>query len=599
VASVLGLHEAPGRPVIDLLSTFLGGREVLLVLDNCEHVLDAAGRLAERLLHDAPGLRILATSRQSLGVAGEVAWRVPSLVAGEAIALFHERAGRSCDDEGVAQICRRLDGIPLAIELAAARTRVLTVAQIAARLDDRFRLLTGGSRTALPRHRTLKAAVDWGYQLLSGEEQALLRLLSVFSGGFTLEAAEAVAGRDVLDLLESLVDKSLVAFDGRYRLLETVRQYAAELLAEHGEAEDARARHLDCFVRLGEAAAPHVFGGEGDRTWIGRLEEENDNLRAAFDTCEAGMAAGDARRAEAALRLVASLHWFWFARGHLREGRAWTAAALAHRKRAPAEVRALALAAAGYVAMWVGDYAGMAPVLHESLACAREIGDRRLSAYALSGLGAAAITQGDPASALPLLGESVALSRAEGDGGMLVFTLYWRGTGELNAGDFSGGRASLQEALELSRRIGLRPGVAHTLFRLGQVAESEGDAGEARRRYLESLGVLEESADRWGTALVLDALARLALAAGRAERAACLLGATEALCEQIGSSVLPGREVDERALAAARRALGEPAFAAAWAEGRALRLEQAVALARVDGGLGAQPALAGEAPIVD
>jgi non-specific serine/threonine protein kinase len=591
VASVLGVREAPGRPIVEQLSAALRDRQLLLVLDNCEHVLDAAGRLAERLLQAAAELRILATSRQSLGLFGEVAWRVPSLVEKEAIALFQERghgAGAAFDVDTVAQICARLDGIPLAIELAAARTRALSVAQIAQRLDDRFRLLTGGSRTALPRHRTLKAAVDWGYQLLTDDEQALLRRVSVFAGGFSLEAAEAVAGGDVLDTLANLVDKSLVSFhdgvvapgqppqEGRYRLLETVREYAAERLAERGETEDARARHLDHFLRLTEAAEPHIFGGESDRALIGRLERENDNLRAAFAFCEA-----DERRAESALRLVAALHWFWFARGHLREGRARVAAALPRRALAAPAVRARALAAAGYVAMWVGDYADMPVLLGESLSLARELGDRALGAYALCGLGAAATIEGDAAAARTRLTEAAALAREPGMERLLVFALYWLGSAEHMQRDFSRARVSLEEGLELARRTGLRPGVGHTLFRLGEVAASVGDLEEARRRHLESLAVVEETSDRWGMAMVLDALGRLAVAMGEAERGARLLGAVEALCEVTGASVLPSdRRGYDRAVANARRALGDRAFAAAWAEGRTLPLEQAAAQAR-------------------
>ena len=580
-ASVLGVHEAPGRPLLDRLVASLRGRQALLVLDNCEHVLDAASRLAERLLHACADLRILATSRQSLGLTGEVAWRVPSLVRAEAIALFQERAGQKDDPDTVAQICQRLDGIPLAIELAAARTRVLSVAQIAARLDDRFRLLTDGSRSALPRHRTLKAAVDWGYQLLTDEEQALLRRLSVFAGGCTLEAAEAVAGRDVLDPLANLVDKSLVVFSqgSRYRLLETVRQYATERLAERGETEEARARHLDYFVQLAETAEPHIFGGDGDRGWIDRLQEENDNLRAAFDFCQAP--GDDARRAEAALRLATGVHWFWFARGHLREARAYMTAALGRRSRVPTPVRARALAAASSLAMWVGDFAGMSTLATESLALARDLGDPQISAYALTVLAAATVNSGDAASALPLLTEAVALARAQESHVRLVFTLYWLGSIEHSLGDLPAARASLNEGLSLSRREGNRPGIGHTLFRLGEVAESAGDLGEARRSYLDSLHTLEESTDRWGIAQVLDALGHLSVTGGQPDLGARLLGAAEALCELIGAQVLPS-ERQRLAVAGARAVLGEPAFAAAWAEGRSLRLDQAVTLARKD-----------------
>jgi non-specific serine/threonine protein kinase len=575
VASVLGVHDAPGRPPLDALVASLRSRRVFLVLDNCEHVLDAASRLADRLLQACPGLTILATSRQSLGLTGEVAWRVPSLNAEEAVALFHVRAGQKDDPATVAQICQRLDGIPLAIELAAARTRVLSVAQIAARLDDRFRLLTDGSRAALPRHRTLKAAVDWGYQLLHDEEQALLRRLSVFAGGFTLEAAEAVAGRDVLDPLANLVDKSLVVFAGRYRLLETVRQYAAERLAERGETDEARARHLDHFVALAEAAAPHIFGGDG-REWVDRLEEEHDNLRAAFDFCEADPR--DARRAEAALRLASALHWFWFARGHLREARERMDAALRRRALASPTVRARALVASGPLAMWVGDFTAMGPPLREGLAIARNLGDLWLSGYALANLTAAAVNTGDTAAARGLAAEAVATARAAGVAMLLCFVQYWAGTAQHAGGDLTAARRSLDEGLAIAEQLGSRAGIGHNLFRLGEVAESAGDHDEAERRYVASLRTLAGSADGWGMVQVIDAMARLSVTVGHPDRGARLFGAVEALSELIGAQVLAS-ERRRDAVATARGMLGTPAFAAAWSEGRAQRPDQAVSLA--------------------
>jgi non-specific serine/threonine protein kinase len=377
--------------------------------------------------------------------------------------------------------------------------------------------------------------------------------------------------------LANLVDKSLVSFAGRYRLLETVRQYAAERLDERGETEDVRARHLDHFLRLAEAAEPHIFGGENDRVWIDLLEEENDNLRAAFDHCQAGE-----RRAEAELRLVAALHWFWFARGHLREGRDRIASALRKRAGAPAAARARALAAAGFVALWIGDYAAMPAVLEEALAIARGLGDRKLCSYALSGIGAAAAVRGDAAAARPFLEEAVALAREQEDEVRLVFALYWLGTAQHAQRDVALARASLTEALAIARRHDNRPGIRHVLYVLGDLAQSEGDNAEARRHYLESLRTMEGSTDRWGLAMVLDALGRLAVVAGQPERGAHLLGATEALCELIGGSVLPGgRAYDDAdtAYARAQRTLGEPAFAAAWAHGRTLTLAEAVAYA--------------------
>jgi predicted ATPase/class 3 adenylate cyclase len=404
VAAVLGVHEVAGRPLLQTVADHLRGRELLLILDNCEHLLDACAQLADALLRACPRLRILATSRELLGVAGESAWRVPSLTLPdarqppaaasltqyEAVRLFIERAVAALptfavtnqNAPAVAQLCWRLDGIPLAIELAAARVRMLTVEQIAARLDDRFRLLTGGSRTALRRQQTLQAAIDWSYQLLSEEERLLLQRLAVFAGGWTLEAAEAVGvgasieGADVLDLLGALVDKSLVVAEGqgaheRYRLLETIRQYAGEKLLEAGEVGPIRDQHRDWYVGLAARAEPELTG-PGEEEWLGRLEVEHDNLRAAL----AWSLEGDPG---VGLRLAASLGGFWARHGHLVEGRRWLEAFLT---RAPApddpeeqRVRARALRRAGILASDQQDRAAARTFLAESLILFRALGD--------------------------------------------------------------------------------------------------------------------------------------------------------------------------------------------------------------------------------
>ena len=579
-AAALEVREVPGRPLLSSLVGHLRDRQALLILDNCEHLLEACSRLAETLLRECAPLRILATSRQSLGLAGEVVWRVPSLHEVDAIALFRERSElgswTAAERPIVAQICQSLDGIPLAIELAAARTKVLTVAQIAERLDDRLQLLTGGSRTALPRHRTLKMTVDWSYQLLDPDEQMLLRRLSVFASGWTLDAAESIHGSDVLELLGQLVDKSLVLFAGRYRLLETVHQYARERLDASGESDATHQRHLEHFVALAEEAEPHIFGGEGDKSWIDQLEAERDNLRAAFDWCQA-----DAGRAEPALRMAASLHWFWFARSHVREGCERMALALRVGGSARLPVRAKALAAAGYLAMWIGDYAAMLPPLQEGLGIARQLGDRRLVAYCLCGLsGAVALVGGDADAARSGLHEAAEVAREQGDRILLMFALYWLGTVEQVLGQLDAAEPKLGDALDMARCVGHRPAIGHILHRLGQCAHLQGDLEKARASYLESLRVLDDAADVWGILQLLDALGRMAADKGHAWRAAELLGAAEALSEVIGSSVLRSDRADhDRAVAAARTTLGEPSFVTAWALGRALPLEAAVALA--------------------
>ncbi len=352
-ASALGVAEQPGRPPIETVSDFLRPRSLVLVLDNCEHLLDACAVLADSLLRASRRLRVLATSRQALGMGGETAWRVPSLampdparpataeqlVSYEAARLFVERAKSALPTFGVtkdnaaavAAVCWRLDGIPLAIELAAARVGMLTVRQIEARLDDRYRLLTGGSRTVLPRHQTLRGLVDWSHDLLSEPERVLLRRLSVFAGGWTLEAAEAVcafgAGEgscdDVLELLSELAAKSLVLADEqngqmRYRFLETIRQYGAERLRASGEEAVVRDRHLEWFLALAERGEPELRGPDQVR-WLDRLEAEHDNLRAALAWSQ--LESSSERARAAGLRLAGALSWFWRVHSQFSEGR--------------------------------------------------------------------------------------------------------------------------------------------------------------------------------------------------------------------------------------------------------------------------------------
>jgi predicted ATPase/DNA-binding SARP family transcriptional activator len=354
IATTLGVREQPGRPLLDALLDFLRAKTVLLLLDNCEHLIETCAQLAENLLHVAPALTVVASSREPFVIAGETAYRVPpltlpdghaaslnTLAQNDCVRLFVERAVAvyppfrltAKNAPVVAQIGRRLDGIPLAIELAAARAKVFAPEQIAARLDDRFRLLTGGSRTAMPRHQTLLALIEWSHQLLTVPEQVLLRRLAVFAGGFSLEAAQAVGGEgvgeDVLETLAHLAEKSLVevedpaeAVEGRFRLLETIRQYAREKLMEAGEAEQVRDRHLAYFLHFAEEVEPKLRGVE-QLTWLERVEREHDNLRAAL----AWALEGD--QSDLALQLVGALEYFWQLRGYLSESQKWLEDALA------------------------------------------------------------------------------------------------------------------------------------------------------------------------------------------------------------------------------------------------------------------------------
>src|SRR6185503_10557791 len=338
VAEALHIPERAGASPRELVVGSICSERTLLVLDNCEHLVDGCAELTAALLRACPRLTILATSREALGVDSETAWLVPPLARSEAVQLFVERAqatlptftAAAAQADAIAEICRRLDGIPLAIELAAARIRVLTPEQIAQRLDDAFRLLTGGSRTSLPRHRTLRATMEWSFGLLGAREQVLLRRLAVFAGSFTLDAAEAVCAgepleaEDILDGVSALVDRSLVVMEpgegvARYRMLETVRQYGIERLTEAAERDAVEERHAVFFLALIEAAAPHLFGGEAEPGLLARLGADNDNLRAAT-----AWSIRDESRTSIALRFAASLFWYWygstmgFGAGHFR-----------------------------------------------------------------------------------------------------------------------------------------------------------------------------------------------------------------------------------------------------------------------------------------
>jgi predicted ATPase/DNA-binding SARP family transcriptional activator len=610
VAAALGLREEPSRPMTLTLTDYLRPRSLLLLLDNCEHLLAASAQLADALLKACPHLQILASSREGLGIVGEQSYRVPPLSLPdrkqlppaerlcqfEAVRLFVERAVLSqpsfaleeANAAAVAQICQRLDGIPLAIELAASRVKALPVEQIAARLDDRFRLLTGGSRTALPRQQTLRALIDWSYDLLSEPERVLLHRLSVFAGGWTLEAAEAVCSGDgqeeweVLDLLTRLVEKSLVQYEagkgeGRFRLLETVRQYGRDRLGETKEVEAVHAHHLEFFVQLAERAAPELIGAE-QAAWLERLETEHDNLRTAMGWAEAE------GQGEEGLRLVGSLWRFWLVRGHLEEGRGRLGQVLAlPGTTARTAARAKALPGAGLLAWAQSDYARARSLLEESLAICREVGDRGIIAGLLYNLGLVAWGQGDYAGARSLHEECLAIKRKLGDQGELAYPLRSLGRVAQAQGDYARARSLLEESLAICRELQDRGGIAYSFNVLGSVALARGDNGAAQALFEESLAIFRELGDKGGIITDLEEMAEVAVAHAQAERAARLFGAAEGLRDALGAP-LPraDRTEDGLSVAAVRAALGEEAFAAAWAAGRAMSLEQAIALALDD-----------------
>jgi non-specific serine/threonine protein kinase len=637
--------------VIATLTEFLEPRCLLLVLDNCEHVLAGCTALVTTLLHSCPQVRLLVTSRESLEVAGEQTYRVPPLSTPdpvnlppvetlqryEAVQLFLERARTRCSDlavqradlRAVAQICAQLDGLPLAIELAAARVSSLSIAGIATRLDHCFQLLTGGPRTALPRQQTLRATLDWSYILLSGPEQVLLRRLAVFSGGWMLEAAEiicaenGVAAAEVLDLLCGLVHKSLVVLDAgrsdgemstgevRYRLLETVRQYWCEKLDASGEAAGVRDRHLAWHLTLAESSSNSIMGF-GQIAWLHRLDAEHDNLRAALAWAR-GRGSPDV-----GLRLAGALVRFWEMRGYLGEGRRYLAFALSGVAQGLSAERARALHGAGLLAFRQGDHQQAATLYEEALTLRRAIGDRQGIAASLSGLGSVAREQGSVIRAVALQEEALALRRELSDQRGVAYSLHLMGMAVGSQGDYGQAIVLFEESLSLKRELGDAWSMANTLIGLGNVLCRQGNYTRAATLLEEGLTLKRTLGDRPSGTEALQGLARVACGQGQYERAMDLLREGLGLSRNVGAraevaqglldiaNVLtamnqPMRAARLAAAAAAQRSVlgvhvqlieradhelmeaamrakgGERAFAVAWAQGAAMTVEEAIA----------------------
>jgi predicted ATPase len=611
IAESLNVREVPNEALIETLETHLESKEALLVIDNCEHLIRACAQYAEQLLSACPKLKILATSIEGLGIFNETSWQVPSLPLPEmqqlslaelqefaSIELFVQRAstaknGFTLTDQNatsVAQICQRLDGIPLAIELAAARIKVLSAAEIAARLDDRFSLLTAGSRTAIPRHQTLRAAIDWSYDLLTEPERMLFRRLSVFAGGFTLEAAEAICSQGeskrtgVLDLLGRLVDKSLVIVETasptggtRFRLLETIRQYALEKLAEVGEAREIRDRHLDFFVDLAEQAEAHIFGGES-AVWFKRLDHELDNVRAAIEWST------NSGKAVAALQIVGALVYFWFARGLLASE--WSDHAQRALSRPEGMKRTLARAKAlngiGFM-YWADIYpTDKRSELEEALNIGIEVGDPWNIATALRNLGLTDSIQGNYERAQTLLEQSLAIWRDMGPAGKngSGWTLIYLGDGALIQARSEVARSYYEEAKTFLLEIRDVNFLAYLIRRLGQLALRDGDIGNAIALCAESLQMNQEVSDTRGLVACLAGFAAIAVAQGRFERAAQLMGSVETQLGSTGIQLLYVDKIEfEHNLARLRRELDEATLALFWVKGRGMSLDQTLALA--------------------
>ncbi len=607
VAQAVGMRGAGDAPLTDRLAAFLGDRHLLLVLDNFEQVSEAAPLVVD-LLGACPNLAMLVTSRGPLRVSGERQFLVPPLAlnpreetAGstesaeiEAVRLFVERA-RAVDSDFVVtpesakvvgEICRRLDGLPLAIELAAARVKVLPPPAMLARLERRLPLLTGGPRNVPARQQTLQAAIAWGYDLLSPTEQALFRWLAVFVGGCPLEGAEALAAGiqprlGVPERIDSLMDRSLLrqeTLDGepRFGMLETVREFALERLEEAGEEDAARRTHAGYYLALAEMAEPELTG-PAQIAWLNRLEAEQHNLRAAFGWTL------KRNEVEFGLRLAGALMRFWEHHSHFSEERRWLDHALARWEQVSAPVQAKALHTAGVLAMGQSHYVQATEYLSESLALFRSLGDRYGVAFALNRLGTIDLYTGDVERAEGRFEEGLALMREVGDQDGIAALLGQLGYAALLRGQHDRAVTSFEESLQRYRDLGSRLGSGKMLDNLGRAVLEQGDDARALCLLEEGLDLNREAGNRWYVAECLEALAVAESRLGAARRGARLWGAAEALRDTIGAPVPPGeRAHNERWLAEIRSRLDDSSFATARSEGRAMPWEQAVARAAAD-----------------
>lgn len=612
VAGTLGIRDEPGAPLTRRIIEALHHKTLLLILDNCEHLIQAVADLAEALLLACPDIKLLVTSREALGISGETAYRVPSLnlppdgpqapqlayqaAQYEAVRLFVERTATIRPDfaltdantAAVVQIVRRLDGMPLALELAAARVRALSVDQIAARLDDRFQLLTGGSRTALPRQQTLRALIDWSWDLLSLDEKLLFRRLAVFVSGFTLEASEFVcawiepsstfqtASLDVIDLLTRLVEKSLVIVEeqdgaARYRMLETIRQYAREKLLEAGEAEvkGVRGRQLEFFLELAESAEP-ALRCDDQISWLKRLELEHDNLRAGLKWASAQTS--PVRSPETALRLASAMTRLWYLHGYWSEGRLWLRQALAEPlpEMAPhslQQARARALACLG----WLMDENGDIPLYEESLVIYRGLADHAGMAFSLRGLGAGLLTRGEFEPSSAHLNEALELYRALPDPWGIALTQFSMGWLFIYQDDVAGAAAVWEESLAGFRQTGDRWGIAVALSALSFAARRRGDYALAVAQSEESLGYFRQVGDKAGIASSLSRLGNVAFRRSDYNQAVSLIEEGMPLRRELGEQAGLANDFALLGLIAAYQ--GDYDRAVGW-------LEQSLALAR-------------------
>lgn len=637
LAQVLGLQESPALSLSTIVVNYLKNKTALLILDNCEHLIDACARLADELLHHCAQIKIIASSREALGIAGEVAYPVPSLQVPEAVQLFSERASAAnpkfhCYENNitaVTRICTRLDGIPLAIELAAARAKFLTAEQIAARLDDRFRLLIGGSRTAIPRQQTLRALIDWSYDMLSGEEKRLLRITSVFTGGWTLEALESVANDpSTIEHLEKLVNKSLVVAEDketamRYSLLETIRQYAREKLLDAGEREALliRNRHLDFYLHYVLAVEPKIRGPEA-LAGLDELEEEQDNIRAALEWAIEN-------NILAALQMSAVLALYWGQRASATEGYTWVQSMLARAETfvppdGKAEVvfrqaRARAVTVRATMALQLGDNHAAEKAIEASVALLRGVNDPKGLAYALA-LGSTILGFQDKVQRarswaqealsisreygytyeyamvagsdiflsvvanqpLPKASaeEMIQASRASGNPYLIGLAISNAGRMAMSIGRLEEAYSLLKEAADIFYQMRDRTFYPVCRSELGHLFRKDGRYEQAEEIYRETIIAFQDLGQRAGVAHELECFAFIAIERGSNKRAATLLGAAEKLREIIQSDMtILERPEYGAALLKLRAQMNEAALAEAWAAGRAMPIEQVIRFA--------------------
>jgi predicted ATPase/DNA-binding CsgD family transcriptional regulator len=600
VATTLGIREAGVRPILELLLDALPSQPALLVLDNCEHLLEACAGVCQTLLHSRRHLRVLITSREPLRVPGEIVWRVPPLslpaprsaIQSEALRLFVDRAravqpGFSLTNANRAateEICRRLDGIPLAIELAAAWVKTLSVQEIAGYLDDRFQLLTGGGRTALPRQQTLKGTLDWSYGMLSDVERMLLRRVSIFEGGWSVEAVRAVCAGDdfsqagVLACLDGLVDKSLVNADAdsaraRYRMLETTRQYALELLHSSGEADSWRKRHAEYFRSLAQQTQRDVLGPRQVEA-MQRMDPEQDNVRAALRW------AAEQRDADLELAIGAALWDFWWIRGTLSEGLGHVEGALKRAAAEPTQDRCRATHGAGLLSAVQGNMQAGTRRMQEAVALYRAAGNRAGSIRPLCDLASGTTFVGDTDQGEQLATDALQVALGESDPWALAYAIHTLGQCRLAQSRLGEAAAHSEDEAKRFQAIGDARGLAHALLQWAIAVRRMGDAARALGLARQGLDAFRALGETWGELGVVAEIAACAADLAEVEVGARLVGAADALARATGAAPIPTWYEDlEFAREKARDGLGEAAFAAAYAVGQRISTAEALTYA--------------------